>query len=260
VLLAVDIGNTNVTLGFFEQSALAFEFRLETSRSKTSDEYAISLRQLLSLADIDAKAIAACIVASVVPSLTGTFAHAVDRTFGLAPIFVEPGIKTGIALHMDHPREVGADRIVNAVAAHDRIVRSGAANGYIVVDFGTATTFDVVSPKGEYLGGAICPGILISADALFVRAAKLPRVDIARPPKVVGKNTLHAMQSGLFFGYAAMVDGLFDRLSSELPFAVRGLATGGLATSLAPECRNIHEVDPHLTLHGLRLIYERNRA
>jgi type III pantothenate kinase len=179
-------------------------------------------------------------------------------------------MKTGVAILIDNPREVGADRIVNPVAAHERCISKGAppsspqsapsSTGVIVVDFGTATTFDVVSPKGEYVGGVICPGILISADALFTRAAKLPRVEVTRPPKAIGKNTQHAMQSGLFYGYVALVDGMVQRLRGEVPYPVKVLATGGLARLIAPASETLEEVDEDLTLDGLRILYERNRA
>lgn len=261
MLLAIDVGNTNVTLGLFDGATLAHQFRIESARQRTSDEYAVIVCQLLALHDIETKRIDAAIVASVVPTLTDTVVDLVKRAFGFTPVVVGPGTKTGVAVLIDNPREVGADRIVNAVAAHERCVARGDTDrGVIVVDFGTATTFDVVSPKGEYVGGVICPGILISADALFSRAAKLPRVEVAKPNKTIGKNTQHAMQSGLFYGYVGLVDGLVARLKAELAYPVQVLATGGLARLIAPATSSIDEVDEDITLVGLRIIWERTRS
>ncbi len=267
MLLAIDVGNTNVTLGLFELSRtgpeankLSHQFRFESARGRTADEYSVLVRSLLDLHRLDASRIRAAIIASVVPTLTDTVVQMVRRGFGIDPLVVGPGMKTGVAILIDNPREVGADRIVNSVAAHDRVAGTSPDKGVIVVDFGTATTFDVVSPKGEYVGGVICPGVQISADALFARAAKLPRVEIAKPPRAIGKNTLHAMQSGLFYGYVALVDGLVERLKTEINHPVRVLATGGLGKLIAPESTTIEEVDEDLTLVGLRLLYERNRS
>jgi type III pantothenate kinase len=264
VLLAIDVGNTNVTLGLFEGTGdaahLVHQFRVESARGRTPDEYAVIVRALLDLHRIEPSRIRAAIVASVVPPLTDTIVELVGRAFGIQPIVVGPGIKTGVAILIDNPREVGADRIVNAVAAHDRVTRKEPEAGVIVVDFGTATTFDVVSPKGEYVGGVICPGIQISADALFARAAKLPRVEVTRPAKAIGKNTQHAMQSGLFYGYVALVDGMVARLRGEVSHPVRVLATGGLARLIAQATTSLEEVDDDLTLVGLRILHERNRT
>ncbi len=276
MLLAIDVGNTNVTVGLFEGATLAHQFRIESARGRTADEYAVIVSQLLSLHGVDPARIDAAVLASVVPTLTDTIVELVKRTFRLNPLVIGPGTKTGVAILIDNPREVGADRIVNAVAAHERVsATSGETReskegqaadaapgslGVIVVDFGTATTFDVVSPKGEYVGGVICPGVQISADALFTRAAKLPRVEVTRPPRAIGKNTQHAMQSGLFYGYVALVDGMVTRLRGELSHPVKVLATGGLAKLIAPASTTIEEVDDDLTLVGLRLLHERNRS
>jgi type III pantothenate kinase len=256
MLLVIDVGNTNIVYGLFEGEALVHQFRVESGRGRTADEYAVVVRQLLAMYEIDAKRVTAAIIASVVPSLTEPMIDLVRRAFGIEPLVVGPGIRTGMAILYENPREVGADRIVNAVAAYERGNRDG--RGVIVVDFGTATTFDCVTPKGEYLGGVIAPGIQISADALFSRAAKLPRVEIAKPPKVVGRNTLHSMQSGIVYGYVGLVDGLVDRLLAELAYPCAVIATGGLATLIAPLSRTIGEVDDVLTLVGLRILYERN--
>jgi type III pantothenate kinase len=255
MLLAIDVGNTNIVYGLFDGQRLVQQFRVESSRARTSDEYAVALRQLLEMIDVDPKRVTAAIVASVVPALTDPMLQLVRRAFGKEALVVGPGIRTGMSILYENPREVGADRIVNAVAAYERV-----KGGLVVVDFGTATTFDCVSPKGEYLGGVICPGIQISADALFSRAAKLPRVEIAKPPKVVGKNTLHSMQSGIVYGYVGLVDGLVDRITEELEFPCAVLATGGLARVIAPLSKKIQDVDDDLTLVGLRILYERNLA
>jgi type III pantothenate kinase len=254
MLLCIDVGNTNIVYGIFDGAKLAHQFRVESSRGRTSDEFAVVLSELLRMASVEPKGIDAAIVASVVPSLTEPMCALVQRMLGRDALVVGPGIKSGMPILYENPREVGADRIVNAVAAYERYHAAA-----IVVDFGTATTFDCITPKGEYLGGVIAPGIQISADALFSRAAKLPRVEIAKPQRVVGRNTLHSMQSGIVFGYVGLVDGLVKRLVAELGHPCRVLATGGLAPLIAPLSDTIEDVDPILTLEGLRLIYEKNR-
>jgi type III pantothenate kinase len=252
VLLAVDIGNTNIVFGVFEERELCHRFRAATVRSRTTDEYGALLRQLLAFRGLEPEQITAAIVASVVPPLTDVVTSALRQSIACEPKIVGPGMKTGVAVAYENPREVGADRIVNAAAAFDRF-RSGA----IVVDFGTATTFDCISPKGEYLGGVIVPGIQVSLDALLRRAAKLSRVEIAAPPHVVGRNTTHALQSGIVHGYASLVDGLLEKLRDELGFPCEVIATGGLAALIASHTRSVRLVDEDLTLQGLRLLHER---
>jgi len=251
-LLVVDVGNTNVVLGIYRGDILAGSWRLATARERTADEYGILTKQLIG--DL-AGNLDGAIVSSVVPPLNSAFAGMIEQHFGIEPLFVEPGVKTGIAIHVDNPQEVGADRIVNCVAAFERY-----GGPTIIVDFGTATTFDVVTANAEYVGGVIAPGLNISAEALFARASRLPRVDIRRPPTVIGTNTVVNMQSGLYFGYLGLVDGILARMKSELPPLKKILATGGLAALLARDSEYIEEVRDDLTLEGLKIIYDRNRA
>src|SRR3954470_5295554 len=253
MLLTVDVGNTNIAFGLFEGDKLVHQFRCESARQRTSDEYAVLVRQMLALRDVDPRKVDAGIIASVVPSLTDVMVEMVRRAFARDPLVVGPKLRSGMAILYENPREVGADRIVNAVAAYDQV-----KGGVIVVDFGTATTFDCVSDKGEYLGGAIAPGIQISADALFARAARLHRVEIAKPARVVGRNPVQSMQSGIVFGYAGLVDGVVARIKGELGYPCAVIGTGGLASLIAPQTASVERVDEALTLHGLRLLYERN--
>jgi type III pantothenate kinase len=258
MLLAIDVGNTNIVLGVFDKTTLVHSWRLQTLRERTADELGLLVEGLFANSRIAHASITGVILGSVVPPLTGTLATMTRRYFGVPALIVEPGVNTGMPILYENPSEVGADRIVNAVAAYEKFGRA-AARPMIVVDFGTATTFDAVSAKGEYLGGAICPGVQISADALFQRAARLPRIDVRKPSKIVGTTTVGAMESGLFYGYVGMVEGLVRRMGAELGGSALCVATGGLAEVIAPETPLIEHVDADLTLDGLRLVWERNQ-
>ncbi|MBE3072638.1 MAG: type III pantothenate kinase, partial [Acidobacteria bacterium] len=255
MLLAIDIGNTNIVLGVFESGVLAQSWRLSTNRQRTADELGIWVCQLFDHRRLDVARVDGIVMASVVPQLTGTTVEMAERYFARAPLVVEGSVQTGMPVLYEPPSDVGADRIVNGVAGFERYGRP-AGKAVIVVDFGTATTFDAITAKGEYLGGVICPGVQISADALFQRAARLPRVDIRRPARVIGRSTVGSMQSGLFYGYVGLVEGIVQRIRRELGGPVVCVATGGLSDMIAPETAAIEAVDHDLTLHGLRMIWE----
>jgi type III pantothenate kinase len=283
MLLALDVGNTNTVLGLYRvdeepaaapparaaddptagagesrvrtEPKLVAHWRVTTHRTQTADEYGVLFVNLFNMNGISVSQVKHIIISSVVPPVESTLRRVCEKYFHLQPLFVEPGIKTGMPVLVDNPTELGADRLVNAIAAYERY-----GGPCIVVDFGTATTFDVISAKGEYLGGAIAPGLGISADALFARAARLGRVDIRRPAKVIGTNTVTHLQSGLYFGYIGLVDGIIERMSTELGAQPKVIATGGLARQISGDSRFIAQIDDMLTLEGLRILFERNRS
>lgn len=253
-LVAINAGNTNTVFGIYRDDHLVESFRLTTVHTRTADEYAALLLPLLYRTGLDPGATSGVVISSVVPPLTPVLMHLSEHTFRRRPLVIEPGVRTGLPIRYENPAEVGADRIVNAVAA---LALYGAP--VVVVDFGTATTFDVVNAAGEYQGGIIAPGLLISAEALFDHASRLYRVDVRRPAQLVGRTTVGAMQSGIYYGYVGLVDGILARLIATLPGLKTVVATGGEAELVAEGCAQIREINPMLTLVGLKLIYERNR-
>ncbi len=254
MLLAIDIGNTNVVLGVFDGERLVENWRVGTNTQITPDEYAMIFKDLFGFARLEFGQITGVILSTVVPPLLPVMVEMSSKYFHLSPLVVTHEIKTGINLRYENPKEVGADRIVNAAAAYRFY-----GGPVIIVDFGTATTFCAVTKSGDYLGGAIAPGVKISAEALFQRASKLPRVELAKPVKVIGNDTISAMQSGIIYGYAGLVDGIVGRMKQELSTESKVVATGGLAELVSLETKTIREVRPHLTIEGLRLLYEINR-
>jgi len=255
MLLAIDIGNTNVVAGIFDGSTLLNHWRLATDPNTTADEYGVLCLSLMVRDGRLPQHISGAIISSVVPALTETFESMVETSFGCTPITVSPDMDTGLTLNYSNPKEIGSDRIVNAAAAYDKFHRD-----LIIVDFGTATTFCAVNRAGEYLGGVIAPGLTISADALFARAAKLSKVELTRPKTVIGTDTAGSIQSGLIFGYAGLVDTLVQRMEREMGRTSYVIATGGLAPVIAPEARSIQHIEPFLTLYGLELLYRRARG
>ncbi len=254
MLFVADIGNTQTVLGIFKGEHLVKDWRISTDKTKTADEYGVLIKNLFDATHVSLEEFEAVAISCVVPSLTLTFEEFSKKYLHIDPFVIGPGVKTGMPILMDNPKEVGADRIVNAVAAYQRYQKA-----CVIVDFGTATTFDCISAKGEYIGGVIIPGISISSEALFQMASKLPRVELSRPKTVIGKNTVHSMQSGLLFGYVSMVDGMVSRIKEEMGGDIAVMATGGMAERIAPESRTIQEVDPFLTLKGLLLLTNINK-
>lgn len=256
MLLVIDVGNTNIVAGVFDDKELVGHWRFSTDRSKTADEYGILLRSMFNYTRMPIDQIKAIIISSVVPPLIVPLCHMCERYFELTPMVVGPGIKSGISLRYDNPREVGADRIVNAVAAFDKYSKKGMP--MIIVDFGTATTFCALLPTGEYLGGAIAPGIGISTEALFQRTAKLPRIELIKPKNVISRNTVNAMQAGVIYGFVGQMDGIVRHMKEELGGNAFVVATGGFANTMAAESDSIDVVEPFLTLDGLRILHEKN--
>ena len=258
MILVLDVGNTNIVIGVYDNRELLTEWRLSTQMIRSADEYGIQFVNLFSLANIDKDQIEGVIMSSVVPTIMYSLEHMIRKYFKLDPLVVGPGVKTGINVKYDNPREVGADRIVNAVAAHEIYNRS-----LIIIDFGTATTFCAVKKNGDYLGGAICPGIKISSDALFQKAAKLPRVELLRPSEIICKNTVTSMQAGIVYGYIGQVDYIVEKMRNEMEALgeedILVVTTGGLAKLISEESKNVDIVNPFLTLEGLRIIYEKNK-
>lgn len=254
MILVLDTGNTNIVLGVYHNDELIHHWRLETDPYKTEDEYGMQVKALFNHAGIEFKQIDGIIISSVVPPIMFSLERMCQKYFGIKPLIVGPGVKTGLNIKYENPREVGADRIVNAVAAIDVY-----GPPLIIVDFGTATTYCYINEKGDYMGGAIAPGIGISTDALFARASKLPRIELTQPENVVGKNTISAMQAGIVYGYVGQVEGIVSRMKAQSQQQPTVIATGGMASLIAKETTVIDQIDPYLTLKGLHLIYERNQ-
>lgn len=254
MLLTIDIGNTHIALGLFDGSKLVHHWRIGTNLHYTSDEVAVVVRSLFELADVSRDAVRAAVISCVVPPLIPIFERTCTKLIGQSPVVIGPGVRSGMSIRVDNPREVGADRIANSVAAFELL-----GGPCIAIDFGTATSFDCISAEGAFIGGAIFPGVVIALDALVERASKLSSVEIVRPPAVIGRNTTHNLQSGMLFGYAGMVDTMVRRIRTELGGDAPVVATGGLAGLIASEAETIRRIEPFLTLEGLRYIYERNR-
>jgi type III pantothenate kinase len=255
MLLVIDVGNTNTVLGLYDGDTLLHSWRIRTVVDHTADEYGILIYNLYNTVKVSSKSVSDIIISCVVPPMLNILEPLCRKYFDLRPIIVEPGIKTGMPIFYDNPKEVGADRIVNAVAGYEKYRQE-----LIIVDFGTATTFDYISKKGEYMGGCITPGIAISSEALFEKASKLPRVEFSRPKNVIAKDTVSSMQAGIMFGYAGLVDGIVERMKAEVKSNPKVIATGGLARIIAPETKSIEIVEEMLTLEGLRIIHRKNKG
>lgn len=255
MILVMDVGNTNIVLGIYKEKDLIYSWRLSTSKDKTSDEYGIQIMQLFDFAQVKKGEITAVVISSVVPPLMNALEDMTFKYFGHKPLIVGPGVKTSMPIRYDQPREVGADRIVNAVAAYELY-----GGPLIVVDFGTATTYDAISEQGEYLGGAIAPGIGISTEALYTRAAKLPRIELLKPKSIIGKNTVSSMQAGIVYGFIGQTNDIIARMKKELGGKAYVVATGGWAGLVSSESKSVDVVNADLTLLGLRIIYERNKS
>lgn len=255
MILAFDVGNTNIVIGVFHNEQLVTHWRVRTDVLRTCDEYGMVLHALFNYSGLDFKAVKSMVISSVVPPVMQELEWLSQKYFGCKPLVVGPGVRTGLAIKYDNPKEVGADRVVNAVAAYHKY-----GGPLIIVDFGTATTFCVVDERGDYLGGAIAPGVRISTEALVTRASKLPRVELVKPRSIIGKNTVASMQAGIIYGFVGQVEGIINRIKSEIGSELLVVATGGMAATIARETDVIDKVDDFLTLEGLRLIYELNRG